>query len=124
MVVIIDHVVEGAINAIVDVKGLGLPLTTLSSVYLCRNRSGSADKVTTGLCDESNVALTIWVDSRLEFFDSRPDGFCDLSKSWCAGTVGTDIVTWETAADVDHRHFWHAKSVGSLKESGGMVEGG
>ncbi len=63
MVVIIDHVVEGAINAIVDVKGLGLSLTTLSSVYLCRDRGGSADKVTAGLCDESNAALTIWVDS-------------------------------------------------------------
>jgi len=124
VVVIIDHVVEGAINAIVDVKGLGLSLTTLSSVYLCRNSGGSADKVTAGLCDESNVALTIWVDSCLEFFDSRPDGCCDLDETWCAGTVGTDIVTGETAADVDHRHFWHAKSVGSLKESGGMVEGG
>jgi hypothetical protein len=62
MIVIIDHVVEGAVNAIVDVKSLSLSLTTLSSVYLSRNRGGSADKVTAGLCNKSNVALSIWVD--------------------------------------------------------------
>jgi hypothetical protein len=124
VVVIIDHVVEGAINAIVDVKGLGLSLTPLSSVYLCRNRGGSADKVTSGLCDESNVALAIWVDSCFEFLDCRSDGCCDLEKTWLAGTIGTDIVTGETTADVDHRHFWHAKSVGCLKEPGSMIEGG
>jgi len=120
--VIVDDIVEGAVDSIVDVECLRGTLATLAVVYLGGHGCGAAHKVTTGLSDESELALLRKFE--LELIDGVTHGLGDSRVGRCIVTVAADVVAGETATDVNHCHGRHTKGISGLEQARSMVERG
>lgn len=77
-------------------------LASLSSVHLRGDRCGASTKVATGLSDVSEFARA--VKFGLKIVDGLVDCVGNLREGWGVLTVGTLVVTRETATDVNQAH--------------------
>jgi len=121
--VVVNHVVERAVNAVVNVQGLGLALAALSRVHLGGNCSASAHEVTARFGDESKFARGFLIHSLFESCNRRADGGSNLLEGRHVGARTSSLVAGETAADVDETHGGHADLVGVLEKLSRVVEG-
>ena len=58
---VVDNVVERAVDAVVNVERLRLAETTLAGVNFARNRCTRRDKIAAGLGNKSQLALRLRV---------------------------------------------------------------
>jgi len=121
--VVVDNVVERAINAVINVQGLGLALAALSCVHLGGNRSASAHKVTARLGDESKFARGFLIHSLFECRNRRANSCSNLLEGRHIGARASSLVAGKTAADVDETHGGHTDLVGILEKLSRVVKG-
>ena len=120
--VVVNHIVEGAVDAVVHVEGLRLASTALASVDLGGDGGGAVDEVAAWLCDESKLSCFI-CKLRFKIFDGSTNSLCNLGESWRVLSVASRVVTWESATDVNHVHLVHAQFVCSLKYCCRVIKG-
>ena len=122
MVVVIDHVVERAIDSIIDVEGLVFAFSALSSINFGCDCCRTAYEITSRFSDVPELARTVCVHSRSEIFNCLSHGSSNLGEGGSVFAVGSLIVSRETATDIDKVHFLHTELISRLKKFGGMIK--
>ena len=109
---VVDDVVEGAVDTIINIQGLGLSLAALSCVDFCSDCRACTYKVTAWLGNESQFAGGFNVHFLFEFSNRRSHGCSNLLEGRHARATVSSFVAWETATDVNETHWGHANFVG------------
>ena len=104
---VIDHIVERAIDSIVYVEDLMVALHTVSSLDLfssinfsCNSGAGTHEKAT-WFRDESKISIRV---ATLKFLYRVSYDLSDLLKCGHARPTVASLISWETTADVHHSH--------------------
>lgn len=100
---IIDDVVERAVNSIIDVQCLEIVVSSLARVHLRGNRSGRRNEETTRLSNEAHTAGQR-LKARLEVVDGSADSSRQFGESW---QVSKEIhgVSRESTTNVNDVHM-------------------
>jgi hypothetical protein len=122
VVVIVDHIVEGAVDTIIDVESLGVALASFSTINFSSNCGRPAHEITSRFSDVSKLSRPVIANSCLEDVDSLSDSASDIDEGRHVRAVGSTVVTREATTDVNHRHFLHANLISGLKNIGGMIK--
>ena len=105
MVVVINYIVERAVNSVINVKGLSLSLTAFSAVDFGSDRGRTTNKITAWLSNKAKLTCVFKLSFKV--FDGCSHSCGYIKESWKFASVGALVITGESTADVDHGHGFH-----------------
>lgn len=125
LIVVINYVIERAINSVIDVQSLGLAAPTLARVDLSGNCGACAHKVASRLCNKPEIArwIRVSIDFGPELINGLTHGKSEFLEGWHVWAAVASFVSGESATDIDHGHRAHANFVSISKNLGCVFKG-
>ena len=118
---VVHHIVEGAVDTVVDIECLIRVVAALARVHLSRDGGGRRHEVAPWLCDEAH-GIHGAQEPVGEAFDARADRCSKVLESGHAGSTIAAGVPWESATDVDHVHGRKLHLVSYVENPARMVQ--